>query len=150
MTALPEPYIAQIEGDNLPPWLLSYAQDCRDLFGLGDWYINVKLVRAPGDDLEREGHSRLNIRYLSAHIELCNGMPDEGLRHTLMHEMLHIALAPIELAHNRIRELVKEKYREHLDELFADGLEQTIERLTRALQQRIKAPLSDSQSEDKT
>lgn len=130
-----------MDAENLPHWLIAYAQDCRRLFGIGDeWYISIKLVRAPGEDLEKEGQSRINVRYLTAHIELCESMSEEGLRHTLMHELLHVAFAPLELAHNRMRELVKEKHHAHLDELFADGLEQTIERLTRALEREIKPP----------
>lgn len=132
------PDYTALEGDNLPPWLLAYAIEVRDLFGLGDWYINVKLVRAPNDELENEGHARINMRYLSAHIELCESIPKDGLRHTLMHELLHVAFGPLELAHSRMRELAKEKHRDHLDELFHDGLEQTIERLTRALSRTIK------------
>ena len=124
--------------DDLPLWLEAYAQELRTLFGLEAWEISVKLVRAPDDDLEKEGHSVINYRYLSARIELCESMSDEGKRHILMHEFLHVVLAPLEQTHSRIRELVKTKRREHLDELFADGLEQTIERLTRALQREIK------------
>lgn len=123
---------------DLPDWLTAYAQDCRVLFGLEAWDIVVKLVKAPGDDLEREGHSVVNVRYLTAKIELNESMSEEGLRCTCMHEMLHVALAPLEQAHLRIRELVKPKLQEHADELFADGLEQAIERMTRALQREIK------------
>lgn len=123
---------------DLPDWLTAYAQDCRVLFGLEAWDIVVKLVKAPDNDLEKEGHASINIRYLTAKIELNESMPDEGFRAILMHEMLHVALAPIEQAHLRIRELVRPRLQEHADELFADGLEQTIERMTRAMQREIK------------
>lgn len=145
-----EPHTAahytDLETTNAPPWLTDLARHYRDLFGIGAWYINVKLVRAPGGDIDKEGQSRIDLRYLSAHIELCETMPEEGLRHTLMHEMLHIALAPIDLAHSRMREMVKKKHRDHVDELFADGLEQTIERLTRALERHIKPPPTQEQA----
>ena len=123
---------------DLPKWLEDYAQDCRKLFGLDEWEVSVKLVRAPGGDDEREGHAEVNFRYLSVKIELNETMSEEGFRHILMHEMLHATLAPIEQAFERTKELVKKGLRNHVDEMFADGLEQAIERLTRALQREIK------------
>lgn len=123
---------------DLPDWLEAYAQDLRTLFGLADWEIVVKLVRVPGGDPTNEGHSRTDFRYLSATIELNRKLPKEGLRAVLMHEMLHVVLAPIEQAYARICELVPEPLRGHALNLHDDGLEQTIERLTRALQREIK------------
>jgi hypothetical protein len=132
----------------LPSWLTEYAQDCRKLFGLDEWEICVKLVKHPGgDDVEREGHCALNYRYLTATIELNETMEEDGLRSTLMHEMLHIVLAPIEQAHDRITELVKKGLRRHVAELMDDGIEQTIERLRRALQREIK-PAAKTASEN--
>lgn len=132
---------------DLPTWAQTYAQDCRDLFGLGDWPIVVKLVRAPNNDIENEGYSSVNVRYLTARIEIRSGMSDEDTRQTIMHEMLHVALAPIEQYHLRIRELVDEKLREHVDELQSDGTEQAIQRLTRALMRQIKPPKQETVTE---
>lgn len=143
-----QPY-ATLEIENAPPWLVEYAQDCRRLFGIGDdWYISVKLVRAPDGDINKEGHSRINIRYLTAHIELCESLSEEGLRHTCMHELFHIAFAPLELAHLRILDLVPEELREHANELQADGIEQTIERLTRSIERTIKPTTTTTAAEN--
>lgn len=109
---------------DIEPWLEEYIQNTRRLFGIGD--------------VSREGHTELNIRYRVAKIELNQAMEAEGLRHTAMHELLHVALAPVELAQLRVTELLPEELRSHAEELFADGTEQAVEVLTRALQRSIK------------
>jgi hypothetical protein len=86
----------------LPAWLEAYAQECRTLFGLEAWEIAVKLADVPGNEKGNEGFSWVNVRYLSAHIELRRDLTDTQLRSVLMHEMLHIALAPIAQAHLRL------------------------------------------------
>lgn len=128
----------------LPQWIEDYAQECRVLFGLERWDITVKLVPAPGDDLENKGCARTNTRYFSALIELAQHLDDATMRATIMHEMLHVAFAPMAQAYFRIEELIPEKLRAHAEALHADGLEQTIEGITRAMQREIKPSTPDA------
>ena len=123
--------------DALPQWLEDYAQECRVLFGLEVWEIVVNVVDAPDGDKDNDGFSWVNVRYLSAKIELRRDQTDVQFRSVMMHEMLHVALAPISQAHMRLFELLPKKLRRHVKDICNDGLEQTIERLTRALQREI-------------
>ena len=125
--------------NNFPDWLQAFADRASALLGLDKWPITYAMSRAPAGDVEREGHSIVNVRYLTAHIELNNSMTPDGLRSTLLHELLHVALAPIEQSHLRVVELTPKKLRKHADELFSDGIEQTVEQLTRALLPLVQA-----------
>lgn len=125
--------------NNLPDWLQAFADRAVVLLGLDAWPIRMRLVRAPGGDPEREGQSVVNTRYLTAQIEINEIMTREGLQSTLLHELLHVALAPIEQSHLRVVELTPRKLRKHADELFSDGIEQTVEQLTRALLPLVQA-----------
>lgn len=122
----------------LPAWVEAYVQECRVLFGLADWEIVVKMSDAPGGETTYEGHSSVDVRYVRATIELNPNYSDSEIRSTLMHEMLHVALWPIAQAHLRVPMLVPKAQRKHARTLLDDGVEQTIERLTRALQREIK------------
>lgn len=130
----------------LPEWATAYAQECRVLFGLDRWQITVCGVVAPGDDLDNKGMAIVNTRYLSARIEIMHTLEPDEMRHTIMHELLHVAFAPMAQAHFRIEEVIPKKLRRHAEALYNDGLEQTIEGLTRALQQQIK-PSEQPQAE---
>ena len=125
--------------NNLPDWLQAFADRAVVLLALDKWPMKIRLVRAPGGDPEREGHSIVNTRYLTAQIEINEIMTREGLQSTLLHELLHVALAPIEQSHLRVIELTPRKLRKHADELFSDGIEQTVEQLTRALLPVVQA-----------
>lgn len=127
----------------LPQWIEDYAQEVRALFGLESWEIVVKLSDNPGNDRESEGHSSVDVRYLTAKIELGRSLDTEKMRTVMMHEMLHVAFAPIEQAHLRVPQLVPKAQRKHARTLLDDGLEQTIERLARGLQRGIKPPTTE-------
>jgi hypothetical protein len=125
----------------IPAWLEAYAQECRVLFGLEVWDIVVRLVDRPGEEDGNEGHVTVNTRYLAATIELDRAKADDQaqMRRVVMHEMLHVAFAPISRAYLRTMDLLPKKaLRRHAEQLYEDGIEETIERLTRALQKEIK------------
>lgn len=124
--------------ETLPQWIEDYAQECRMLFGLDDWQIVVKTVDAPNGDKGNEGFSWVDVRYITARIELRRDLDMNKMRHVTMHEFLHVALAPIAQAHLRVPNLIPKSHRKHARQLLDDGVEQTIERLTRALQRQIK------------
>jgi len=124
-----------------PEWAQQYFDDCRELLGIGeDWHLFFSVADSPGDYTEADGHCLLNTRYWKAEIQMRRGLLEERGREVIMHELLHVALAPLDLAADRIRELLKEKHQEHADELYCDAQEQVIERLTRALQRSAKPP----------
>jgi hypothetical protein len=126
---------------DLPKHLEAYAQDCRKLFGLDEWSISVIISETPPehqDDSRWHGDVDHDPCSLTATIRLHWDATDEEQRDTMMHEMLHIALGLLNLANRRVVELLPEELHEHADALFNDALEQTVTRMTRALQREIK------------
>ena len=132
-----------------PQWITDYAQECRVLFGLERWDITVVVVTAPDNNLDNSGFATVNTRYLDARIELRETLNDANMRHTIMHEMLHVAFAPMAQAQFRVAELIPKKLRNHARALYEDGVEQTIEGMTRALQSAIK-PSGDTNAASTT
>lgn len=116
----------------------AYLHDLVDLFGLGEWRIWLHWADAPGGDAEADAISDINVRYLRATITVRRDLSDlERLRSVLMHEALHIVLASLDRAAQHIATLVPEALHGHATALYTDAEEQTIERLTRALQRTI-------------
>lgn len=130
-----------IEGKHypVPDWMITYAQDVRRLVGVGDdWHIWLDLVDVPDGSPECDGSTDLEVRYLKARIAIRKDIEtDERFRAVIMHEILHCALGQIDLAIDRVRDLVPERLRVHTFMLVGDAFEQTIERLTRALQANV-------------
>lgn len=123
-----------------PTWITDYATSVRDLLGLGEWRIFVKMADSPGGDDAHDGATFLDTRYLKATIQLVRdwGSDDAKMRRIITHEHLHIALAHLDLAADRIIDLVPEELKHHAQELFRDSEEQTIERLVRSLETSIR------------
>lgn len=80
----------------LSPELEASAQSWRDLLGLHDWQI---VFRYPEDNDELEdgimGNVRINADYLEAIITLRPNRPFLDTCETILHEMLHITIAPL-------------------------------------------------------
>lgn len=121
--------------DDVPEWIREYACDVRDLFGLSEWKLWVKLADAPSGKENTDGSTELNTRYLKATITVRRGLDDDDrIRHVIMHEMAHVLLGHIDQCVNRLIDMVPDEQRAHALELYSDAEEGTIERLTRALQ----------------
>lgn len=125
----------------VPDWVGAYAQDVRQLLGIGDdWHIWIDVVDRPDDSDEADGCCDLDANYLKAKIEIRYGIDTkERVKAVVMHELMHVALAPISLAFDRTLDFMpKQKLNVHVRMLMSDATEQTIERMTRALQTNIK------------
>lgn len=150
----PLPVIA--EADARPPaWAAAYFQDCRELLGIGaDWqlwlaFVNNPSAEADGSDddaNEADGVCSLETRYLKATIRIRRGLSEERTRYVIMHELLHVALAPLSLTAERMRDLIPFKLWTHVLQLYTDAEEQTIERLTRALQRGVRLSAEEGSS----
>lgn len=125
---------------DVPDWIAAYARDVRRLLGVGDdWHIWLDLVDRPDGDEDTDGCTHLEERYLKARIALRKGIEsDDRMRAVIMHELLHCALAPIDLSFDRVFDLVPNRLRTHAILLKQDAFEQAIERLTRALQANVR------------
>jgi hypothetical protein len=126
-----------------PDWLMSYAHDVRCLLGLGDdWHIRLAMVDRIDDDDAAAGETDLDVPYLRAGIKLRNGLSDDETRSALFHELLHVALAPIDLMVDRLIMRLPSSRNIQAFGLKSDAFEQTIVRLERALRANI-APATD-------
>lgn len=85
-------------------WLNIYRSNLQDRLNLSQWDIKIKVIdkKAPGDSTAT-GHTKAEVvgqlyQYKAAKIVLYAPNIDtvEELYSTLLHEMLHIKLAPIE------------------------------------------------------
>jgi hypothetical protein len=131
-----------------PDWITDYATSVRDLLGLGEWRIFLKMTDSPGDDDDHDGATYLDTRYLKATIQLVRdwGGDDAKMRRIIMHEHLHVALAHLDQAADRIIDLVPETLKSHAQQLYRDAEEQTIERLVRSLETSIR-PSEDANAD---
>lgn len=131
--------IVPTEAPLLAPETVAYAEQCRVAFGLEEWNIWFCEHDAPGGSTENAGHTDLNTRYLRATITLLRGLRPERRRSVTRHEMLHIALAPIDEKMRYIVAMLPKKERKRAREMYIDAEEQTIERLTRAMESLFPA-----------
>lgn len=120
----------------LPEWVSDYANDCRALLGVDDgWHI----VLEAADDLDNAaGETIANAAYLNATIRL---RPDirPGSGHAyILHEMMHVALAQIDLvAMEAIKQLPECQAEAYLRALHV-ATEQSIQRMARALLRQVE------------
>lgn len=124
--------------NTVPEWAEAYAQELRDLFGLGDWNIYPRQEDRPNGAADSDGCAIPDVRYLTASIILRRGLAETRGRHVLMHEMLHIVLAPLRRQIELLIQQLPEDQQDYALTLCSDAEEQIIERLTRAMQQHIK------------
>lgn len=128
-----------------PEWLVSYTQDARRLLGIGDdWHIRLKIVDKIDEDDTAAGICDLDVPYLRAGIRLLKDQTDEQQRANVFHELLHVALAPIDLMVDRLIWRLPQSRAIQSFMLKSDAFEQTITRLERALRAGI-APVDKEQ-----
>jgi len=124
---------------------IAYFQDCRRLLGISDtWHLWLEVADAPYGNEEADGAADLEARYLKGTIIYRRNLTDARRPFVLMHEAFHVVFAPLQLAHDRVVELLPEALQTHARELLCDAEEQIIEQLTRALQAQITPPKDDA------
>lgn len=121
-----------------PDWLVSYAQDVRRLLGVGDdWHVRLTMVDRIDENDEAAGATDLDVPYLRAGIKLRNGLSEDETRSALFHELLHVALAPIDHMVDRLIWRLPASRAIQSYQLKSDAFEQTIVRLERAIRASI-------------
>lgn len=128
-----------------PPWIVAYAQDCRRLLGIGDeWRIVIQMV--PAGDGTIDGICTADARYFNARIELSDNLPRNGDGHeVILHEMLHVALAPLAGLYDRLVGDMGWEARRVALGAYQDVEEQVIQRMTRALLRQVTPPAADEE-----
>ena len=110
------------------------ASVIRDAYGgMHEWQVWIYEADAPGENDEADGHIITESRYRKAHITIRRGLTVEREREVLAHELAHALLSPIDVAVERITELLRPRYHAHAGELYTDALEPLCERLSRAV-----------------
>jgi hypothetical protein len=131
-------------GDQLPDHLERYAQDTRDLLGLQDWTITIKLVDEIDGDPRTGGQCSYLEPYRIAHILIRRDQAEEKLREHLMHELLHAALAPLDYAAQTAVDLVPKPQRKVAKQMLYDGCERAVVALAKALIRGLRPPAQDT------
>jgi hypothetical protein len=124
------------------PVLTAYAADVRDLLGLEGWNITLTMVDdLPGDE-GRYGDVTAICDYQEpyriATIRLVRGRTIEEYRTSVMHELLHLALAPLDHAAKQVTAFLRPRHARAAREIIADANERTVSALTAALTQGIR------------
>lgn len=138
-----------VESDEPPPEIKAYIIDTRDLLGLGEWDITVRMVDTlgeeanadMGDGLEAAGDCTFQEPYRVAAIRLVRGRSPDAYREIVMHELLHCVVAPLQhAAQQLVVSLLPKRLSDHALELIQDGTERSITPLAKALVRGIRAP----------
>ncbi len=129
---------------DVPEWLMEYAQDVRRLLGIGDdWHIWISMVDQIDDNDEAAGEVDLDWPYLRATIKIRKELPSEdAYMSAIFHELLHVALAPIDHMTNHLIMRLPESRSIQTYILKSDAFEQTITRLERALRANVRPVLT--------
>ena len=121
-----------------PEWVTEYAQDCRQLLGIGDeWQITVRMVAALPH--KRHGQTDINFNYFYADVCLLDTLEDnDATRQLILHEMMHIALAEYEQLTTRFFNHLPKKMQGLAMRLSEDIQEKTIQRITWGIMRNLK------------
>lgn len=131
--------------DDVPAWVRGEARHWAAALGLDDLDINVSMVDRPNGDENWAGCCREREISGWAEIELKRGREPGEIRDTLLHEMLHAALARLDWQlSERVIPLVPKPLRRHASDLYQDANEATVTRLTRALLRALPPPKEDT------
>jgi len=125
--------------DPIPDWIVTAAQDARQLLGLDDgWHISIKMVDHPSGKPEFNGVAFVDTAYLSVRMELARDLkPDAEGHRVIMHEMMHVALAGIFQAASYGFNQLPKRARKVAMKVYNDAEEMAIQRMTRAMQRAI-------------
>lgn len=134
--------------DDPPDEIKAYACDVRDLLGLGEWDITIKMVDAIPDEADESectsphvigGDTTYEEPYRIATIRLVRGFEPERWREHVMHEMLHLAIAPLaHAARHSVMGLIPSRLHVHAMALIGDGEERAVTALAKALVKSVR------------
>lgn len=127
----------QVRYEDVPERLREVVSRCVEVLGLSLWQINVTMRDHPNDDPTNGAHVHMQYAYERADIQLARAQEPEYQAIHAVHECLHVALAPIDLAIDRIMELVPNGERRRARDLYTVALEQVVSRLSRGIAEAI-------------
>lgn len=129
--------------NNQPPeWVTTYAQDCRQLLGIGDeWHITIQMSDKPNGSEEAGGSVDIDAQYLNAVMELrhdCFTEEDDQAHQIILHEMMHIGLASFRMVVDQLFLRMPDDM-QTLGRIMVDQAEeQYIQRTSRAVLRMLK------------
>lgn len=120
---------------DIPDWIETRVQLCRDVLGCNGYYIIVRMRDAPNGDEDTKGMAHLAPEYLNAVVTFNRGLQEDNEldRSTVAHEMVHVAMMEFESYARLIIEMLPEQQQAFAYELFRRSLEPTTQRIARAL-----------------
>jgi hypothetical protein len=118
---------------NLPGHLADYAREIIALLGIAAWRISIHLVDDIDGNPSINGACSYHEPYRIATIRLRRDIPDDQVREVLTHELLHVALAPLDHAALTATDLVPKPQRKVARQMIFDGCERAVVALAKAL-----------------
>lgn len=124
---------------SVPDWVLDYAQDCRRLLGIDDgWRITFTMTDPPAGE-QWAGQTQYDTAYLNATVELAASLVDGAAgRQVILHELLHVALAPLYGAAEYAWRTAGSAEGLLLRSVYNDAEENVIQRMSRAMSRTIR------------
>lgn len=119
-----------------PEWIIEYAQDCRNLLGIGDdWQITVTMTDAPNNNKDNSGAAHVDAHYLNAIVEINtkHSEPSDKARHVIFHEMMHVALGSFRMVIDQLFLTTPEHMQTIGRVMISQAEEQYIQRTSRAI-----------------
>ena len=126
-----------------PEWINEYAQDCRQLLGIGDeWRITITMTDKPNGSEGTGGSVSVDAEYLNAAVELNTSLLDDAgkMHQTITHEMMHIGLGSYRMVIDQLVAQLPDSLRTLAYIMIGQAEEQYIQRTSRALLRTIKPP----------
>jgi hypothetical protein len=122
-----------------PPasWVLEYTTWARDRLGLQIWDIDVLVVEHPNlESASADGNNEFTTRYLQSTIRLREekvAAESVSAKVLILHELIHLLFAPLQMMADRFLLFAGEGVREQLGVLWTDTQEPQVVRLSYAL-----------------
>jgi hypothetical protein len=124
-----------------PEWIKEYAQDCRQLLGIGDdWQVTITMTDKPNGNAANGGAAHVDAQYLNAIVEVNTEhqeLSNKG-QHLILHEMMHVSFGSYRMVIDQIIMQLPEAMREMAETMVSQAEEQYIQRTSRALLRTIK------------
>lgn len=127
--------------NDVPQTLQDLAPGLAALFGVEHWDIWVSMADQPGGQ-DLGGICKTQIRYYCAEIEIRRDASFQRQQESLVHEFLHIVLAPVAAIIGRSLDRMTERERLLMEGPAYDAEEQVVELLRRSLQAAGAFPIA--------
>lgn len=128
------------ERRDVPEWLILAVNDCRRLVGVGDeWHITITVTDAPAGRRDMDGAADVDPVYMNARLEFAPTLKnDQDGYQVILHEVLHIALAPLYQAAGHGFNRLANDAAAALNQVYNDQEEAVIQKISRALMHTVR------------